>query len=89
MSKSNSQILFDDQNIINVSIIMNIEIMFKCHMSLYNWPPEMNMCQNLIQILLDGQDVINLLINDEYWNKVQMSHVTMGNPCRTIRIYKI
>jgi hypothetical protein len=28
------------------------------------------MCQNLIQILLDGQDVINLLIDDEYWNKV-------------------
>ncbi len=25
----------------------------------------MNMCQNLIQILLDGQDLINLLINDD------------------------
>jgi hypothetical protein len=45
---------------------MNIEIMLKCHMSPYNLPLEMNMCQNLIQILLDGQDVINLLINDEY-----------------------
>jgi hypothetical protein len=42
----------------------------KCHMSSYNWPPKLNMCQNLIQILLDGQDVINLLIDDEYWNKV-------------------
>ncbi len=66
MSKSNSQIFLDGQNIINLSIIMNIEIMLKCHMSPYNLPLEMNMCQNLIQILLDGQDVINLLINDEY-----------------------
>jgi hypothetical protein len=53
----------------------------KCHMSPYNWPAQMNMCQNPIHILLEGQNIIN---NDEYWNKVQMPHVTMGNPCRII-----
>jgi hypothetical protein len=36
--------------------------MFKYHMSPYNWPSQMNMFQNLIHILLDGQDIINLLI---------------------------
>jgi len=67
--------------IINLLIMMNIEIMLKCHMSPYNWPSQMNMCQNPIHILLKGQNIINI---DEYWNKVQMPHVTMGNPCRII-----
>jgi len=29
-------ILLDDRNIINLLIMMNIEIMFKCHVSPYN-----------------------------------------------------
>jgi hypothetical protein len=42
--------------------MMNIEILLKCHMSPYNWISQMNMCQNLIYILLDGWNIINLLI---------------------------
>jgi len=62
--------------------MMNTETMFKCYMSPYNWPSQMNMCQNIIHILLDGQ---------EYWNKVQMPCVTMGNPCSVTHthVYKI
>jgi len=30
-------IWLDGQDIINLLIMMNIEIMFKCHMSPYNW----------------------------------------------------
>ncbi len=39
-------ILLDGQDIINLLIIMNIEIMFKCHMSPYNWTSQMNMCHH-------------------------------------------
>jgi len=35
---------------------------FNCHVSPHNWPSQMDMCQKLIHILLDGQDIINLLI---------------------------
>jgi hypothetical protein len=31
-------------------------------MSPHKWPSQMDMCQNHIHILLDGQDIINLLI---------------------------
>ncbi len=55
-------ILLDGWYIINLLIMMNIEIMLKCHMSPYSWPSQMNMCQNPIHILLDGQDIINLLM---------------------------
>jgi hypothetical protein len=30
--------------------------------NLHNWPSQMDTCQNLIHILMDGQDIINLLI---------------------------
>jgi hypothetical protein len=44
-------------------------------MSPLNWPSQMDMCQNLIDILLDGQDIINLLImmNIEIMFKCHMS----------------
>jgi hypothetical protein len=33
-----------------------------CHVSPHNRPSQMDTCQNLIHILLDGQDITNLLI---------------------------
>jgi hypothetical protein len=44
-------------------------------MSPYNWPSQMNRCQNPIHILLDGCDIINLLIvmNIEIRFKCHMS----------------
>jgi len=29
------------------------------------------------------------IINDEYWNKDQLPHVTMGKPHKVIQIYKM
>jgi hypothetical protein len=45
------------------------------HVSPHNWLSQMDMCQNLIHILLDGQDIINLLImkNIEIMFKCHMS----------------
>jgi hypothetical protein len=40
----------------------------------------MNMCQNLIHILIGKLRFYEFINNDEYLNKVQMPHVTMGNP---------
>ncbi len=56
--------------------MMNIEIIFKCHMSAYNWTSQMNTCQNLIQILLDGRHIIDLLImmNIEIRFKCHIDH---------------
>jgi hypothetical protein len=50
------------KDIMSILILMNIKIIFKCHMSPYNWPSQMNTCQNLIHILLDGRGIIKLLI---------------------------
>jgi len=46
-----------------------------CHVSPHNSPSQMDMCQNPIHILLDGQDIINLLImmNIEIMLKCQVS----------------
>jgi hypothetical protein len=67
---------------------------FNCHMSSpHSWPSQMDMCQNLIHILLDGQDIFNLLImmNIEKCLSAMCHHiielhkltcVTMGNPNR-------
>jgi len=33
-----------------------------CHVSPHNWPSQMEMYQNPIHILLDGEDIINVLI---------------------------
>jgi hypothetical protein len=48
---------------------------FNSHVSPHNWPSQMDMCQNQIHILLDGQDIINLLIimNIEIMFKCHMS----------------
>jgi hypothetical protein len=40
------QILLDGRNIINLLLMMNIEIMFKCQTSPYNWTSQMNMCHH-------------------------------------------
>jgi hypothetical protein len=39
-------ILLDGQNIINLLIMIDIEIMFKCHVSPYNWLSQMNTCHH-------------------------------------------
>jgi len=39
-------IILDDRDIINLLVIMNIKLMFKCHMSPYNWPSQMNTCHH-------------------------------------------
>jgi len=46
-----------------------------CHTSPHNWPSQMDMCQNPIHILWDGQDIISLLvmINIEIMFKCHMS----------------
>jgi hypothetical protein len=56
------------------------------HMSPYNWLSQMNTCQNLIHILLDGWNIIDLLImkNIEILFKC---HV--GNPYKIIQLYEI
>jgi len=45
---------------------MNIEIVLKCHVSLYNWPSQMNMCQNLIHNLIGRLRFYEFISNDEY-----------------------
>jgi hypothetical protein len=38
MYQNSIHIILDGLDIINLIIMMNIEIMLKCHMSQYNWP---------------------------------------------------
>jgi len=46
MSQNPIHLLLDGQDIINLLITMNIKIMFKCHMSPYNWASQMNRCHH-------------------------------------------
>jgi hypothetical protein len=46
MCQNPIHLLLDGQDIINLLITMNIKIMFKCHMSPYNWASQMNMCHH-------------------------------------------
>jgi hypothetical protein len=39
-------ILLDDQNIIYLLTMMNIEILFKCNVSPYNYASQLNMCHH-------------------------------------------
>ncbi len=40
------RILLDEKYIINLLIMMNSEIMFKCHVSPYNWTSQMHTCHH-------------------------------------------
>jgi hypothetical protein len=33
--------------------------------------------------------ILLIINNDEYWSKDQLPHVTMGNPNKVVKFYKI